>query len=105
MDAVDERPGKWEEVLARFGGLPMREILLGLIDSRDSLTQVAESLGVTRPTLYYWLSKESLRAESGQRVEAVDMRTGKPQKPSAEAQKVVRDVLEQAENDIEKGDG
>ena len=90
----DARLSKLEEARARFGGLSARDMLLGLVDARETLTQVAADLGVTRPTLYYWLANAGLKVDAEQDIVALDNRTNEPRKPSRQARATVAAVLE-----------
>ncbi len=93
MKDDDKRLAKQMALQERFGGLPIPEILLALIDALDTLEQVAVIAGVTTNTLRTWLSRHGLELQVGS-LSVVKQSTQELQKPSPATVVAVARILE-----------
>ena len=103
MRTGDWRHTRKKDVSERFGGLPVREIMLSALDIEPSFVAAARAIDIAPNTMRRWLVDEGLRIERRQQTAVVDAQTHIKQQASAAAVLTVASVLENAVSE-EEGD-
>jgi len=92
--AEDKRYALQRAVCARFGGLPLRDILVATVAHCETLKATADALGTSEVTLGAWLAAQGINTTFVRENEMYDAASGLMLIPSAEARRIVKAALE-----------